>query len=108
MGQNSQNAKSKEAEQPYYGGQSSSIQPPPSYTVINDADADLSGYNSRANTQPQQRQSSADDDFDIDALMPSIPTGFKGNNNDDDQPDNAGAGGGDFDDLEARFANLKK
>ena len=40
--------------------------------------------------------------------MPSIPTGFKGNNNDDDnQPGNSGSGG-DFDDLEARFANLKK
>jgi len=112
-GQKPPNAKSKEAEQQYHGGQSSSVQPPPSYTVINDADADLSGYrmttghNSNGNTQPQQRQSNADDDFDIDALMPSIPTGFKGNNNDDDdQPGNAG--GGDFDDLEARFANLKK
>ena len=63
---------------------------------------------SNGNPQPQQRQSNADEDFDIDALMPSIPTGFKGNNNDnDDQPGNAG-GGGDFDDLEARFANLKK
>ena len=61
---------------------------------------------SNGNPQPQQRQSNADEDFDIDALMPSIPTGFKGNNNDDDQPGNAG--GGDFDDLEARFANLKK
>lgn len=111
IGQQSKNAKSKEAEQQYHGGQSSSVQPPPSYTVINDADADLSGYrntgyNSNGNPQPQQRQSNADEDFDIDALMPSIPTGFKGNNNDDDQPGNAG--GGDFDDLEARFANLKK
>jgi hypothetical protein len=39
--------------------------------------------------------------------MPSIPTGFKGNNNDDDDQ-SGNAGGGDFDDLEARFANLKK
>ena len=44
MGQQPKNAKSKEAEQQYHGGQSSSVQPPPSYTVINDADADLSGY----------------------------------------------------------------
>jgi len=103
--------KSKEAEQPYNGGQSASVQPPPSYTVINDTDKDLSGYNSTGynafgNNQP--KKSSNDDDFDIDALMPSIPTGFKGNNNDDDnKPGNSGSGG-DFDDLEARFANLKK
>jgi hypothetical protein len=63
-----------------------------------------SGYNAFGNNQ---KQSTNDDDFDIDALMPSIPTGFKGNNDDDNQPGNSG-NGGDFDDLEARFANLKK
>jgi len=103
--------KSKEAEQPYHGGQSASVNPPPSYTVINDTDKDLSGYNSTGYNAfgNNQKQSSNDDDFDIDAMMPSIPTGFKGNNNDDDnQPGNSGNGGDDFDDLEARFANLKK
>jgi len=102
--------KSKEAEQPYNGGQSASVNPPPSYTVINDTDKDLTGYNStgyNAFGNNKQKQSSNDDDFDIDALMPSIPTGFKGNNNDDDnQPGNSGSGG-DFDDFKARFANLK-
>jgi hypothetical protein len=96
--QNNRNAKSKEAEQQYTGGQSANVQPPPSYN----------GYNAFPNNQ-QPRQFSNEDDFDIDALMPSIPTGFKGNNNDDDNKGgNAGGGDDGFDDLEARFANLKK
>lgn len=103
------NAKSKEAEQQYTGGQSRGVEQPPSYTVVHDTDSSLTGYNAFNNQQQQQQQqpkAAADDDFDIDALMPTIPTGFKKNDNDDNNQ--GGGSGGDFDDLEARFANLKK
>jgi len=84
------NEKAKAAEQPYTGqNASTSIDGPPSY---ND-------YNTHQRTSTNEEE-------EFDFQLPEIPTGFK---KDDDDNNAGGTGGGDdFDDLEARFANLKK
>jgi hypothetical protein len=56
-------------------------------------------------THPQQ-STATNEEEEFDFQLPEIPTGFK---KDDDDNNAGGTGGGDdFDDLEARFANLKK
>lgn len=98
------NSKSKAAEAQYTGQSSRPLDGPPSYTVLHDTDENLAGYNTH---QQQRGVAPAQDEEEFDFQLPEIPTGFKKDDDDDNKGGNTG-GGDDFDDLEARFNNLRK